>query len=133
MATRPQAFNPHKTARLIGVALDDHRGKTADRGYGAAWQRAAKAHLRAHPLCVYCELGAWGQPRRVTAATLVDHYHPHRGDRGLFWVEEAWASSCTPCHSGPKQRLERQGPVALDRVARRLGFPSRAEAMALAG
>jgi hypothetical protein len=61
----------------------------------------------------------------VTAATLVDHVYPHRGDRQLFWDRTWWASSCTPCHSGFKQRVEAAGQAALDALARRLGLPVR--------
>jgi len=46
-----------------------------------------------HPLCASCERVA-----QVTAATVVDHIVPHRGDPGLFWDEANWQSMCKPCH-----------------------------------
>lgn len=77
---------------------------TAERGYGARWQRARKRHLQAHPLCVMCQ--AQG---RVTAATVVDHKEPHRGDDRLFWDETNWQSLCAHHHSSTKQRQENGG------------------------
>jgi len=36
---------------------------------------------------------------RVTAATVVDHVVPHRGDPVLMWDEIGnWQSLCTDCH-----------------------------------
>jgi 5-methylcytosine-specific restriction protein A len=36
---------------------------------------------------------------RVTAATMVDHIIPHRGDQKLFWdSEHNWQSGCKLCH-----------------------------------
>jgi 5-methylcytosine-specific restriction endonuclease McrA len=47
---------------------------------------------------------------RTTAATVVDHVIPHRGDIGLFW-KGALASSCKPCHDGAKQQYELTGKL----------------------
>jgi 5-methylcytosine-specific restriction protein A len=76
--------------------------------------------LSGHPLCRYC--GLEGQ---VNAATLVDHFWPHRGDRGLFWDERFWVESCAPCHSGMKQSVERAGVPALLALSARIGLPPR--------
>ena len=43
---------------------------------------------------------------RVTAATLVDHIEPHRGDMTVFWDRANWQPLCTTCHSSVKQREE---------------------------
>jgi 5-methylcytosine-specific restriction protein A len=94
------------------------RGNARQRGYDAEWQRASAAHLRVDPLCRYCALDT-----RVRAATLVDHLYPHRGDRALFWLRLYWISSCSTCHSGMKQSVERQGRAALDALAARLALP----------
>lgn len=75
----------------------------ADRGYGYAWQKARARFLREHPLCVMCEQE---RPTRVTAATVVDHKIPHRGDKVLFWDESNWQPLCGPHHSSDKQRQE---------------------------
>ena len=75
-----------------------HRKQTAApsaaaRGYDSRWQRARVIFLHKHPLCVACQ-----QHGRLTAATVVDHVVPHRGDRELFWNEANWQPLCKPCH-----------------------------------
>lgn len=83
--------------------------KTADRGYGGRWQRERKAFL-ARPenaLCVMC-LAEGG---RVTAATVVDHKVPHRGDEVLMWDQKNWQPLCKPHHDSDKQRLEKSGRI----------------------
>lgn len=78
----------------------------AQRGYDHKWRKARERHLADHPLCVYCQrLGL------VTAANVVDHVVPHRGDMALFWDQANWQSLCTPCHSSVKQREEQAGLV----------------------
>lgn len=77
---------------------------SSQRGYGYKWQKAREAYLSKHPLCVYCE-----REGRVTAATVVDHKVPHRGDMKLFWdSDNNWQSLCKPCHDSVKQREESQ-------------------------
>jgi 5-methylcytosine-specific restriction endonuclease McrA len=80
------------------------KATSGQRGYTYAWQKASKAYLREHPLCVMC-----ARLRRVTAATLVDHIEPHRGDMELFWNRRNWQSLCTTCHSSVKKREEAGG------------------------
>lgn len=70
----------------------------------ARWKRGRLAHLAAHPLCVLCR-----QAGLVTAATVVDHVRPHRGDEILFFDPGNWQSVCKPCHDGAKQQLEKRG------------------------
>lgn len=74
---------------------------TAARGYGSRWRRARAAFLAVHPLCVMC--AAQG---RTSAATVVDHIRPHRGDQVLFWDRENWQPLCATCHSSLKQAEE---------------------------
>lgn len=81
---------------------------TAERGYGYRWQKARERHLRAHPLCARCEAE---NPPRITAATIVDHRIPHRGDMVLFWDETNWDSLCASHHSSDKQREENGKPA----------------------
>lgn len=84
----------------------DKQSSTA-RGYGYKWQQARAGYLAHHPLCVYCE-----REGRVTAATVVDHRVPHRGDMKLFWDKANWQSLCAAHHSRDKQREEaRMGDV----------------------
>ena len=87
-------------AKATGDAWSSNK-KTAERGYGSKWQIYRKRFLAANPLCVYClEKG------QVTAANVVDHIIPHKGDQVLFWDTENHQSLCTPCHSSVKQREE---------------------------
>lgn len=69
------------------------RAGAARRGYGSRWQKARAGYLKVHPLCVECQ-----KKNRLTAASVVDHIKPHRGDPVLFWDEENWQSLCKPCH-----------------------------------
>lgn len=70
--------------------------------YDWAWQKRRAAHLRAYPLCVFCE-----RDQRTTLATVADHITPHRGDPVLF--KGPIQSLCKTCHDSVKQRLEKSG------------------------
>ncbi|WP_422101898.1 HNH endonuclease [Vreelandella sp.] len=85
---------------------DQRRGSSTQRGYGYKWQKARVDYLRANPLCVFCQ-----RRGRVTAATVVDHIKPHKGDLKLFWRRSNWQSLCKPCHDNDKQRLEKGGAL----------------------
>lgn len=74
--------------------------------YGSRWERARKIFLASHPLCRMCERRC-----RVTAATVVDHRDPHRGDFDLFWNQDNWQALCQPCHDRHKQSQERTGAL----------------------
>ncbi|MEJ7685684.1 MAG: HNH endonuclease signature motif containing protein [Variovorax sp.] len=78
--------------------------KTAERGYGGAWQRARLAYLKAHPLCVMCTAEG-----KVALANVVDHKIPHRGDQALFWDVSNWAALCSAHHNSDKQMAEKSG------------------------
>lgn len=80
--------------------------KTAERGYGGKWQKARRTFLLSHPLCEMCKDGT---PSRITAATVVDHRIPHKGDQTLFWDADNWQSLCAPHHNATKQREEKAG------------------------
>ena len=83
--------------------MDDRRGAT-ERGYGARWQKYRVWFLRQHPLCCYCE-----QIGRLTAASVVDHIVPHRGDMELFWNMDNHQPLCKSCHDSVKRREEATG------------------------
>lgn len=68
------------------------------------WHRLRWHQLRREPLCKLCQ--ALG---KVTAASVVDHRKPHKGDEALFFDESNLDSLCKPCHDSTKQRLERSG------------------------
>ena len=75
------------------------------RGYNSRWQKASRAYLQVHPLCVSCmKLG------KYTRATVVDHIVPHRGDSKLFWDRTNWQSLCKSCHDR-KTMTEDRYPV----------------------
>lgn len=61
--------------------------------YNRRWQKVRLVYLAAHPLCVACQAEG-----RVTAATVVDHRRPHRGDQVLFWDEDNWQGLCKDHH-----------------------------------
>ena len=61
--------------------------------YNSRWVKARNAYIQAHPLCVLCQ-----REGRVTAAQVVDHIRPHKGDLKLFWDQGNWQSVCDPCH-----------------------------------
>lgn len=69
------------------------RESARKRGYTTRWDKARRAFLAAHPLCVECR--AQG---RVVSASVVDHIVPHRGDYGLMWDEANWQPLCKTHH-----------------------------------
>lgn len=73
---------------------DRMRGGAAQRGYNAEWRTQRRRFLSAHPLCVECL-----KENRLTAATVVDHIIPHRGDMKLFWDKNNWQPLCAAHHN----------------------------------
>ena len=82
------------------------KGSSTERGYGYAWQQARLRFLQAHPLCAMCQAM---KPPRVTAANVVDHIVPHRGDMEIFWDQSRWQALCASHHNSDKQMLEKSG------------------------
>lgn len=80
------------------------QGTTAQRGYGGRWQRERRRFLDANPLCVMCS-----KEHRVTAATVVDHIKPHKGNPELMWDQANWQSLCAPHHNSDKQSIDKGG------------------------
>lgn len=56
----------------------------------------------------------------TTAATVVDHIQPHKGNSRLFWQQDNWQPLCAPCHDGPKRAAEQSGVL---RGCDERGFP----------
>jgi 5-methylcytosine-specific restriction protein A len=83
---------------------DAKRPQAHKRGYDHKWRKRRKIFLEQNPLCVTC-LG--DTPSRVTAARVVDHVIPHKGDTVLFWDESNWQALCVFHHSSVKQREEK--------------------------
>lgn len=87
------------------MATSWREGKTsAQRGYGYRWQKARETFLRENPLCVMCQ-----REGRTTAAEVVDHIVPHRGDKALFWDRGNWQPLCHHHHNSAKRRIEHGG------------------------
>ncbi len=125
MPTRPPRHVPIGYRKRAKEHLEDqHRGSSTERGYDRRWSKARAGHLSRSPLCRYCFLLGVVRP-----ACLVDHLYPHKGDRAVFWMTELWVSSCTPCHSIFKQKVEQQGTAAIDDLARQLGLPTLQQAI----
>ena len=80
---------------------DTRKGGAAARGYNYKWQQARTRFLAFHPLCAECE-----RQGRTTAATVVDHIQPHRGDMRLFWDVKNWQALCERCHNEKTARGE---------------------------
>jgi 5-methylcytosine-specific restriction protein A len=70
----------------------------------ARWKRLRAWRLLHEPLCRLCAAIS-----KVTAATVVDHVKPHKGDAGLFWDPNNTQSLCADCHDRHKQSQERTG------------------------
>ncbi len=69
-----------------------------------AWLKLRQWHLRSNPLCVMCQAEG-----RTTAANVVDHVEPHKGDRERFF-SGPFQSLCATHHNATKQREEHRGP-----------------------
>ena len=80
------------------------RPSASERGYDSRWIKAKKRFLNSNPICKRCQ-----EEGRITAAQVVDHRIPHRGDQTLFWDESNWQPLCMRCHNR-KTRLEDQYP-----------------------
>jgi hypothetical protein len=86
--------------------------------YDSKWDKARRAYLDKHPLCVMCQ-----QQGQVVAATVVDHKVRHGLKaalasgveaaialaRRLFWDSDNWQSLCKVHHDSTKQRSEKRG------------------------
>lgn len=83
---------------------DGRRGSARERGYTAAWDKAARLFKKQHPLCCMCE-----KEGRTTPTFAVDHIKPHRGDMTLFWDPNNWQPLCRDHHNRAKQSEERLG------------------------
>ena len=68
------------------------------------WRRGRPSFLRANPLCSMCR-----RDGRVSAARVVDHVIPHKGDPILFFDQANWQALCFSCHNSRKKRIEHHG------------------------
>lgn len=86
------AAHEHVRAQVI-QQREEQRPRDASRLYGRKWKAARLEFLRTHPLCVHCLAKGI-----TTAATVVDHIQPHKGDLKRFWSRRNWQPLCKPCH-----------------------------------
>jgi len=109
MPDKPAVFVPPsaRTAAQRDVA------RAAAQPWRAWYKRAIWNHpvhglramqLRAQPLCECCLAKS---PPVVTAATVVHHRVPHRGDWARFVDRANHVSVCKACHDGELQAAER--------------------------
>ena len=73
------------------------------------WQRLRKLFLQTNPLCVFCTAKG-----KVTAANIVDHVIPHKGDEVKFWNQNNWQALCKSCHDSDKKIMEAGGYLGCD-------------------
>lgn len=88
--------------------MTDHRSAAAQ-AYRhlyktSAWRNGRLAFLAQNPLCTRCKANG-----RTTAATVVNHIKPHKGDLALFFSWENWEPVCKPHHDGLIQSDEKTG------------------------
>lgn len=57
------------------------------------WKKLRIKFLKENPLCEECK-----RHGVVTAAEVVDHIIPHKGNKELFWDEDNLQSLCKECH-----------------------------------
>lgn len=87
------------------IARKIERTNANARGYDYQWQKERAEFLILNPVCVHCRaLGV------ITAARVVDHVIPHRGDPVLFWSRSNWQALCVTCHNQWKQKMENATP-----------------------
>lgn len=100
---RIATLDTRRLKTLDTTSWGSDRGSAA-RGYGYKWQKARERYLMDHPLCCYCQ-----RDGIITAASVVDHIVPHKGDASLFWNEANWQPLCKPCHDSVKAKEEGRG------------------------
>lgn len=81
----------HQAARQQS---DRQRGSAYQRGYGPEWRKWRDEFLGNNQLCVHCL-----KENRITAARVVDHIVPHKGDMQLFNDRNNWQALCKSCHN----------------------------------
>lgn len=93
-----------------------HKSKKAHPWYKTkVWLQLRRIHLDREPLCRRCK----GEGR-LTAATVVHHVKPHKGDWTAFNDPANLASSCASCHNSVEQSIEARG---FDRAVGEDGWP----------
>jgi len=104
----PSMPSIHRPKGMETAYQREQRVSAHRQGYTRQWSKARARFLQLHPLCTLCE-----KKGRVTAANVVDHRVPHRGDMTLFWDESGWQSLCEHCHNSTKRAEENAARRAL--------------------
>lgn len=78
---------------VIRKRYDKYRGSPTVRGYGYKWQKLRNWYIHEYPLCVECMIHG-----RTTAAQVVDHIVPHKGNERLLYDVNNLQSLCKQCH-----------------------------------
>lgn len=121
--------------KLITLKHKGERETTAQRGYGARWQRERLDFLSQpwNQFCVKCKARGLLNPgtmrldgtletNRRRVGLRVDHIVPHKGDQRLFWNQDNWQPLCADDHDIVKQREEHgQQTGAVDISGRPVG------------
>ena len=125
MVTAPPTFRPpwlpHRFAKAESTRRhDERRGSARERGYDSRWEKARKAWLGKHPLCVCCWANGVAHP-----AAVLDHIVPHKGDKARFWDGGNWQGLCQWCDKSIKRPVEndwlaRGGVVAVLHLDRKI-------------
>ena len=68
----------------------------------ARWLRLREYHLSVQPLCEFCL-----KTEDITAAEVVDHIEPHKGQLDLFHDPSNLQSLCKHHHDSAKQMIDR--------------------------
>lgn len=99
---RPLGRNREQSQQSMRRDTDRQRGTTAQRGYGADWQRLRLAFLAQHPLCECDDCGAG--TKRVRAAQVVDHIIPISERPDLRLAETNLRAMAKSCHDARTAR-----------------------------
>jgi 5-methylcytosine-specific restriction enzyme A len=89
--------------RQVKRRLERKRGSASTRGYDYRWRDAGKQCLERHPLSIACQ-----STGRISAATVVDHIKPHKGDRILFRDRDNGQPLCKIYHEIKTARKDGQ-------------------------
>lgn len=99
---RPLGRSREQQQAVLRTETDRQRGTTAQRGYGADWQRLRLSFLATHPLCE-CDDCAGGA-KRIRAASVVDHIIPISERPDLRLVETNLRAMAKTCHDARTAR-----------------------------
>lgn len=110
LCSRCRQIHGGRGCAAADAAYEQARGTAAQRGYDSAWARFSAAWRRRHPLCgdrvdgPSAEHSECVREERTTAAQVVDHIVPWRGDRAKKYDPRNLQSLCKQCHDSKTAR-----------------------------